>query len=661
MILEMSATLQPVSGDPGSPAETPLARSGSYVRGSKWHGRRGRVLGLVTFVALSFFWFSSTWADPLHRHAGSIGDPESYLFALLWPPFAVTHHMNPFSTTYLLAPKGANLMWTVPPGFGLLLWPLTATIGPVLTYNLLATLSLGLSAWTAQLALRRFVPGEFGPFSGGLFYGFSPYMATHSTAHVMLTMAVLPPLLLLLIHETFIRQQWRPAATGLAIGVLLALQLATFLELLAGAAVASGILIVILAVAFRQRIRERLRYVAITAAVASVTFAVVGGYPLWTLLFATRTLVHVHGIVHPANVDVASLAGFVVPSNLNAIAPSALRHLANQFTVGAEVDAYIGLPLLILTITIAVKKWHAPTVRITSLATAAIAILSMGPRLHLIHTTDMPLPWAILAKLPLMGNLLPVRLAVFTDLGIALLIAYAIAHRSRPASRGRNIARLGVTSVVVATLLPSAYLLEELSAPVQVPAYFTSDEVRNIPAGSVALVAPWTTDTRNDLPEIWQAFAGFRFRMTSGYANVPSADGGLSTGVLTDRLERSIYAIAFGDPPPPLSDPAVRDELQNNMRQEQIRTVIVGPMKYDKTMVRFMQGLLGRPPERTGGVYVWYNATTTTFGPALQSGRRGFESDHLYKSLAVTLAVRPGMEAEMTNQISSMVARTGTS
>jgi len=158
-----------------------------------WVRRHPLLVGLLAFVALSFVWFHGVWVDPAHRQVGQLGDPDNYIFALAWPPFAIAHHTNPFATDYLLAPGGANLMWSIPPGFGLLLWPLTVTVGPVVTYNLLATLSLGVSAWTAQLALRRFVPGELGPFVGGLFYGFSPYMAVHSIAHAMLTVAIFPP------------------------------------------------------------------------------------------------------------------------------------------------------------------------------------------------------------------------------------------------------------------------------------------------------------------------------------------------------------------------------------------------------------------------------------------------------------------------------------
>jgi hypothetical protein len=573
-----------------------------------WLHRHARAAGLLMFVVLSFLWFARTWVDPVHRHAGLAGDPESYMFALAWPRFAVAHHLDPFFTRYLLTPRGANLMWTVPPGFGLLLWPLTATIGLVPTYNLLATLSLAASAWTAQLALRRFAPGELGPFVGGLFYGFSPYMTAHSTGHAMLTVAVLPPLLVLLLHELLVRQQWNWATTGVGLGALVAFQISTFLELVAACAVFAALLVCVLAIAYRHDVRTRLRYVATALGAAVVTFFVLAGYQLWTLLFGPQSLLHVHAVVHTPGTLVSDLYEFVVPTKYN-VAGSAFSGTASHFTaVGAEANAYIGVPLLAVLTWIVVKHRRSPVVRIAALMTIAMAVLSMGPRLHVLGRSTIPLPWSWFARLPLMGHLLPVRLSVFTDLGVALLLAYGIGHRApRPTSRQRTV-RAVATVAVVLSLLPSATLLDALSAPVVAPAYFSSSEVQRIPKGSVALVAPWTVDARNDDPQVWQALAGFRYRMPSGYAYRPTRDGGLGSGIDEDLLEMALRNITFGrGETPDLSRPGVRAELTRELDQHDVRTVIVGPMEHQSRMLRFLVALLGRKPERSRGVYVWYD------------------------------------------------------
>jgi hypothetical protein len=592
-----------VPGEPASSDPPPHDRFG-------WLSRHARSAGLVAFVVLSFLWFARTWVDPVHRHAGLAGDPEAYLFALAWPPFAIMHHLNPLHTTYLLYPHGANLMWTIPPGFGVLLWPLTVTIGLVPTYNLLATLSLAASAWCAQLALRRFVPGELGPFVGALFYGFSPYMTAHSTSHAMLTVAVLPPLLLLLLHEAFVRQRWPAWVTGTALGALVAFQLSTFLELVAAGAVVGAILLFAFAILYRRTLRARVRYFATTLAVAIGSFLVFGGFQLWTLVFGAQNLIGVSGNVHPPNVTVADLLEFVVPSRYNA-SGLAFRSIARNFTAtGAEANAYIGLPLLVVLGAIVIRHRRSRTVQLAAALTAVMAVLSMGPRLHIDGNSTAPLPWALIARGPLLGHLLPARLSVFTDLGVGLLLAYGIGHRARPATARQRTVTAIACIAVIGSLLPSATLLGRLSDPVDVPAYFTSSAVKRIPQGSVALVAPWTTDARNDAPEVWQALSGFRFRLPSGYAYLPDPHGRLRTGIHDDLLQRSLFRMDFGlDPRGDPADPTVRAELERDLRRIDAQTVIVGPMESQGRVVRFFTELLRRAPEHDRGVYVWYRVT----------------------------------------------------
>jgi hypothetical protein len=605
--------------DPAPAVRVPEAAPSVSTTGTRfeWLARHARSVGLLAFVGLSFLWFARTWVDPAHRHAGISGDPEAYIFALAWPPFALTHHLNPLFTTYLIHPDGANLMWTIPPGFGLLLWPLTATIGVIPTYNLLATLSISASAWCAQLTLRRFAPGELGPFVGALFYGFSPYMTAHSTAHAMLTVAVLPPLLVLFLHEAFVRQRWPVWGTGIGLGALVAFQLSTFLELVAAGAIAAVLLLIALAIAYRHTLRERMRYFFTTLGIAFGSFVVLGGFQLWTVVFGSRNLTQLRSNVHPPNVYVADLLEFVVPTRYNASA-FAFRSIAREFTsTGAEANAFIGLPLLIVVGIIVLHHRRARTVRIAAALTAVMAVLSMGPRLHIAAGASILLPWDLIAKLPLLGHLLPTRLSVFTDLGIAVLLAYGIGHRPRPASSRQRTITVIAGIAVVGSLLPSATLLGRLSDPVRVPSYFTSSAVERIPEGSVALVAPWTTDARNDAPEVWQAMSDFRFKMPSGYAYLPGGDGNVQTGTRDDLLQRALYQMGVGRrAPADPTDPEVRAELDGDLRRTDVETVIVGPMEHEVRVVRFFTEVFQRAPEHTGGVYVWYDVDDGSPDPA---------------------------------------------
>ncbi len=199
----------------------------------------------------------------------------------------------------------------------------------------------------------------------------------------MLTVAVLPPLLVLFLHEAFVRQRWPVWGTGIGLGALVAFQLSTFLELVAAGAIAAVLLLIALAIAYRHTLRERMRYFFTTLGIAFGSFVVLGGFQLWTVVFGSRNLTQLRSNVHPPNVYVADLLEFVVPTRYNA-SVSAFRSIASEFTSnGAEANAFIGLPLLIVVGIIVLHHRRARTVRIAAALTAVMALLSLGPRLHI--------------------------------------------------------------------------------------------------------------------------------------------------------------------------------------------------------------------------------------------------------------------------------------
>jgi len=191
------------------------------------------------------------------------GEGAFFLWVLRWTPYAVEHGLNPFVTGYLNAPRGVNLMWnTSLPLPGLLLAPVTLLFGPVVTYDILLVLAVGLSAWTAYLAIRRYVPSRVAAALGGLVYGFSPYMRAHSAGHVNLMLVFLPPVLLLLLDNIVVRQRRTPLRDGALLGLVAACQLLINEEVLGTTALAGALLVVVLAAGHRHQVRSHLPYAA---------------------------------------------------------------------------------------------------------------------------------------------------------------------------------------------------------------------------------------------------------------------------------------------------------------------------------------------------------------------------------------------------------------
>ena len=86
-----------------------------------------------------------------HLNQPSVGqvevDPNFYIWAWRWWTYAVSHGLNPLYSYQIGAPAGINLAWaTTSPSVALLVAPLTAAFGPVLSYNLTLLLAPPASA-----------------------------------------------------------------------------------------------------------------------------------------------------------------------------------------------------------------------------------------------------------------------------------------------------------------------------------------------------------------------------------------------------------------------------------------------------------------------------------------------------------------------------------
>src|SRR5690349_4200197 len=175
---------------------------------------------LPVYGLLALGLFAATWAHPFANVIGDGPDPPVFIWYLRWVPFAIGHGLNPLFTSYLDFPDGINLMWqTSVPLLGLLLAPITLTLGPIFAYNLLMTASMALAAWCAFLAFRRHVEHPWAAGLGGLLFGFSPYMLAQSLGHPHVGVVFICPLMLIAFEEAVLRQHRSPWRLGAVIGV----------------------------------------------------------------------------------------------------------------------------------------------------------------------------------------------------------------------------------------------------------------------------------------------------------------------------------------------------------------------------------------------------------------------------------------------------------
>jgi hypothetical protein len=589
-------------------------------------GRRGSAAAaLVIYTALAVALFSSTWVHPTSWSIGVVGDPQELMWFLSWPPFALTHGLNPLFTNHIDYPGGVNLMWNasllLP---ATVLGPLTQVAGFVVSYNVMMTAAVALSAWTAYLLIRRYVSSSVASGVGGALYGFSPFMTAHSLGHSQLTLAFMPPILLLLLDEIVRVQRRAPYVSGFLLGVAAAAQLLTGEELLALSAMV-GFLLLCLAVALRpDRVRAHLKNAVIGLASSAIVFVVLVAVPIGFQFFGPQ---HISGAAHLPNTYVNDALSFFVPTRTLLVAPAGAIALSDRFSGNVvEASSYVGLLLALLLTFISVRYWLRLEVRLAALASVLIAILSLGTTLHIAgKNSGIPvfvlgfgfllvlrnragwlmlfltfLGWLAMSRLPVLNNILPARLMLVVYLLAGLLIAVWLDDLRAWAPMKRRLGWLAAAASLV-LLLPA---VPYQSSPVTIPAFFASGDVSRIPVGSVALLIPFSIsgDAR---AMVWQAQSGMRFRMPEGYAFIPDS------GPRKERLsppagatQSQTLAVAQGRASS-LTD-AIRQQILDELKSWHVQTVVIGPMTNEQQEVDLFTSLFGQAPEAVGGVYVWW-------------------------------------------------------
>ena len=554
---------------------------------------------LAGYAGIVLLLFRQTWGDPAHRIVGGHGDAEASIWYLTWAPWALLHGQNPLVTHQMGLPGGVNLMWHTPQTLtALLAWPVTAAAGPVVAYNVMMTLAPVVSGWCAFLVIRRHVPGHLPAALGGLLYGLSPYMLAHSVGHLNLTMAWVPPLLLLVLEEVLVRQRRSWVVGGVALGVLATCQLFISEELLASEALIAAVAAAVLAVLFRAEVGPRLGHALRAVAVAGAVVAALGG---WAIAVQFLGAQRVHGGVQPQGIYVTDLLNLGVPTGVQGLAPSWALSVSSAFTGnGSEQNGYLGIPLLAVLALVAVRRWDRPLVRVTALTGLVAIVLSLGPSLHVAgRLTHVPLPEALIGHLPVLANMLPGRLMLYAFLLAAVLLAVFVDEMRR--RRATALAGALVVAAVAITLFPR---LPFPSSPVSAPAFFTGAEVRRIPQDEVALVAPYVSSPVPDDPMLWQALSGMRFRMPEGYYQGPDRDGHRIYGPVPSTTSAVMEAIWARGVARPLTA-ELRRGIAADLEAWSVRDILVGPMPHREEMTAFVTALTGRPPVERGGVAVW--------------------------------------------------------
>ena len=564
------------------------------------------VAAVSVYALLSFLANGNSWAHGVAHTLQTSGDydPGEEVWFLAQTPWAVLHGNNPFVNNWLNAPVGVNLMDnTFMPLLGLLFSPVTVLFGPIATFNVALTAAIFSSATAFFFMARRFVGWWPAAFVGGLLYGFSPFTAAVGNGHVFLLFQAVPPLIILFLDRFLRAPSVSPWWTGVAIGACYVVQFYVATEVFA-----SLVIMTLLATgvaggyAVARHVPVDLPRLGRMSACALAVIVLGIGYGAWTALEGPH---HVNGPVQSTQAVTdrsTDPIGLVAPTSNQRFALRGAQ-LGDYFVAGPiENGTYVGAPL-ILVLVIGIRLLRRRPLVLYCGAMAGIAlVLSMGTDLHVDgYLTGVPLPYTLLAHLPLLNGAIPSRLFsyfwLFAALMLALIVDALYSHLDVPGRRFRLGAFATCTFLVVCVLVPLVPAWPYPAAAVQLPAWFTSG-ARSLPVGSTVVVYPYSTPSTSSAM-VWQAMADMRFRMPGGYA-VFATPTGATFHSQPSELQNAL-ATCFAGGRPRLARSTTRSEL----RAIGASAVVVVPTAPMAPCARHLFARALGPPRLTQGVLLW--------------------------------------------------------
>jgi hypothetical protein len=616
----VTSVLVDTSTDAG--AETPNAPTSRREKPREFLFTLG-VFAIYAGLALAAYW-PILPGDTSRMPTCACGDPSFQTWLLGWIPFALGHGQNPFFSSWTNYPWGVNLAQnTNMPLLGLIAAPITVTLGPIASYNLLLWLSFPVSAISMYWVTRRWTGSRWAALVAGFIYGFSAYIVGQAVGHVMFSFVPLPPLYFYQLHKLVVRREGRPYLNGALLGLIAVAQFFISSEVTASLILLSVIALVIYgAVEFRSITRSDIIYVLKgLLAAAGLTIACVA-YPLW---FVLRGPQHFAEPVRPFNNVYHGVGlGAFLPTLGQRFGLAALDKYGHQLSF-VENGQYLGIPLVVLTGLFVV--WYRRNRALLLAVTLALIayILTLGTHTGWLHLNgSTPLPFTLLGRIPLVNNLIAERLSLYPVLFVAIAVAFGVAelirpvpngpqHLSRSSSRRVLLTRRGTAVVIgvlaVVTLIPA---WPYGSAPSNVPHFFLSNQVERIPRNSVVLTYPFPNYPMNQALT-WQSVSGMRFKEVGTYAFVRGPNGKAITSApylapaAVQHYLLYLQLPAGHYPYEPYNQALVAD-VRSYVSRWNVRAVIVsltdGTVRNVPAAVNLFTQALG-PPTEVGGVALW--------------------------------------------------------
>lgn len=453
-------------------------------------------------------------------------DARLYQWGLAWTPWAILHGHSPLFAYNVFAPAGIDVSWvTFVPSLGVLTYPLQLAAGSLVTLNVLMLLAPALAAWATYLVCHRLSRRFWPSVLGGLFLGFSTYVAGHMVDHLNLLMIFPAPLAVYLVIRRIEGSLGSVAFVGLlSLDLLFAFGVST--ELFATTAVFGVIAFVIALIAARRDAGRVFR----AGLLVALSYAIVGVLLIPFLHAAVRN--EPTEALRPADETSIDLAAWVVPREYTWIGGDRYASITDRFSASAQEDAgYVGIAALVMVGGFAITERRRRGTWALIAFLLVVAALSSGPVLRVLGRSTITMPGELLARAPLLQHATPQRFPAYAALGLGVVAALWVARGT-----GRGAWLRWVVAGLAALMVIPAASASVFHANGEIPGFFTSGDVHDqIHDGE--LVFPITERAGTELD--WMAASDFRFELPQAYVGpIPPAYQGeaLSRGLAINQL-----------------------------------------------------------------------------------------------------------------------------
>jgi hypothetical protein len=403
--------------------------------------------GTIVFLAATVLAVVVTFPTILHFGDdiyGFPGDATGGVTQYWWWGYAITHGQSIFDNTLEGVPLGSG--WSQIPFVVLpliVITPLSATIGPIASYNLLILSGFPLTAWATFLLVRRLGFPPLASAFSGLAFAFSPYHIEKAMGHGNQTHMEFIPLTLYFLVRW--RESGRKRDAALA-GVMFGLQLWMDYSLsyvLVFALLAFFVVSALIPVDGQRKLQWLWRHVAAGA----VMTAVAALFTPLTLLTAHRpgpgSLAGAIGAVHRSMIELqiysARINEYIQPWHDNPLVPDFVKRWEDLHLHGSswiENSLFLGYVVMILALVgLLINRRRFPTM--LGIAIALVGAIMSAPAMAHILGIEVHAPSYYLFNVITFFRVYA-RFAILVMLGVSVLAAAgfaALQARLRAGSR----------------------------------------------------------------------------------------------------------------------------------------------------------------------------------------------------------------------------------